>query len=408
MINNEYINIENNTLTSDNIYFNYQKNVSNIDNTIKENGIKVASTAINLKNKFNIESDAKTLINTFYKNINCREEASAELEWKIGFIYECWHSANLSMPSNITSINEWLEFAIKNDILADTPIIGSLVLMGDQDITNDKIQCFDINVIVYIEEDFNNIIIANVINNKTISFTNINIDNVIGYIIPSNNPIDSEFEMSDEYDDSGVYDEFLMDDNNTIEEKTFDIASNMPPSADSIQKSIILGINNVYNRLGIRNPGLCAKYTINHITDIISHFRTKKLNITSAPKVISANNEMYFNQLKILGYVNKKDITISKSKLMHYLNDKTNFKLLDIVSYYPTISAKFDPAGLSKKTISNHMAAKRFGHTQLFVNGIYIQNKNWLSDVKTNYNSNFVYQWAMFNEWTLKHFRINI
>ena len=168
-------------------------------------------------------------------------------------------------------------------------------------------------------------------------------------------------------------------------------STNNPTSArriDAIKKAFNATFKN-----GQASPsGKCARYTYNHAYNYSKALSNGKLiNGSTQSAGGNANQNGYWSNLEKLGYTQTQiGKNISKAELRNFIN-ANNFNVGDVVVYWGNGNTSLSPV--------------KYGHTQMYTGGYAQAGQNWTSDLKTNYNTGFVYNSSKINCWNLILFR---
>ena len=135
----------------------------------------------------------------------------------------------------------------------------------------------------------------------------------------------------------------------------------------------------------------CARYTYNLAYNYIKSLRGQPLHpITTYYTMLdaggNANQQIYHNNLKLLGY-SETLVTADCSKgTLNNLILSTQFNIGDVLAYWALDLI----SGINSKGEVMDMHYK-YGHTQLYTAEAILPRNKWASDPKDNYGAPFVY-----------------
>lgn len=142
--------------------------------------------------------------------------------------------------------------------------------------------------------------------------------------------------------------------------------------------------------VGKGESGRCARYTFNHANNFVKALIDKPLSSgANTPAGGNANQDSYHNALVKLGYKKSSTTQLSKSELKKTLETKSNWDLGDVVAYWGISTAYADKGGV------------KYGHTQIFTDGVHGTSNKWTSDNYGNFGCAFVYNSYKVDTWKL-------
>jgi hypothetical protein len=142
--------------------------------------------------------------------------------------------------------------------------------------------------------------------------------------------------------------------------------------------------------VGKGGSGKCARYTFNHANNFVKALIGKSLSSgATTPAGGNANQASYHNALVKLGYTKKETVTLTKAELKKTLETASNWDLGDVVAYWGVSTALASKSGV------------KYGHTQIFTNGVHGSSNKWTSDNFGNFGCAFVYNGYKVDTWKL-------
>ena len=316
-------------------------------------------------------------VDVYLQNIGCRPGQSP---WGNGCIATWTKEAGLPIPSTeVSTANGWYEWAKSTNRWCASPIVGSIAVYGTKE-TSGKYQCHNMALVTQVIDSSRVLVIEGYINGG-IAQSEVNVNNVLGFILPSETDIPKPVVNYDEGYDP---------------EKGAGLSESPSKDASTSEKQKIWISNVVTATLSDgQGHGYCAWYTYNHAYNWTKAIKNKPLHKGHAFSAGgNANGAGYHKALVKLGYTKYDMGTMSKSKLKEYINNNNNFAIGDIICYW-YLDNSFVSAG-------------QYGHTQMYTGGHQKgATSKWTTDNTSNYSCSFVYPYTGSNtsNWSLIHLK---
>jgi hypothetical protein len=379
--------IEEPEIEVDDTDYEYLEN-NNVDSTVdtfietqlteasKQKGVDVARIALQDVGITDLPIGSKTgpRVDVYLQNINCRPGRS---EWGNGCIATWTKEAGLPLPTdNISSANGWYTWAKDTGRWSVTPMIGSIAVYGFKK-PNGKFNCHSMGIVIEILEEGRILTVEGNVNSQVVQ-VEVNVNTILGFIIPSEESLDIP---TVDYDEEVDY------------EKLEDARASAGP-ATATQKSLIRKVISATLSRGATSSR-CARYTYNHALNWKRAVKNQSLyNGAAYAAGGNANSSVYHQNLVKLGWsFIRRANNVSKNELRKYINTNENFNVGDIICYWCLTDTS--------------KSYGKYGHTQIYTAGYQDgARSNWSTDNNSNYNAGFVYGRSPENsKWQFVHLR---
>ena len=330
------------------------------------------------------EASNITRVDIFRQTVGCRPGLG---EWAAGAIATWYKESGLPIPDkDASSATGWYNWSKKMGTWFETPVVGSVAVYGteDYDEYNDIVvyNVHHLGLVIQVNEDDYTVVTCENING-VISQAIIDVDSVLGFIIPSKTSIEKPKLTYEETPDPAK-------ENNLDEstEYTVSVKSTIKDYINEVVRKVLLnGETKVFSSRGTYN---------------IAHQFVRKLlgKTAESGKIYApgghANESGYHKELERLGYTRKDYGTISHKQLKAFLNNSNNWNVGDIAVYW------------AESGVTENENCFLYGHTQIFTGGYQFgTTSKWATDNTNNHGCAFVYE-ASFPNARWRFIRFNV